>query len=366
MTPPTRRVLRGFSIDEDGAGESPAPRRVRTRSQIMKGEGKRPPAKVELKLLAHNPFNPRDELTEIEETAESLRAKGQIQPVTVARREAFLAAHPGREEEIGDAEYVVIDGNRRLAAAHLAGLAELRIDVNDELAASAADLLESALIANIHRVDVPPLDQAKAIQELVHVHGSQGQVAKRLGKTPAWVSQRLALLELTPDLQEKVETGELKVEPARRIGRLPKEQQAAAAAEVINAVKAPRQRSGRQAPKEESTGAVNAVNTLGSGARSEVADRSTVNGVNAPVLGEDTATSGAAAVNAVNGEGASGSGRRELVIPAESPAEVVEALAAQLPPADLVAVAELLVDRVGGASRGAVASGADGETGGPC
>ncbi|WP_443333053.1 hypothetical protein [Streptomyces sp. AA0539] len=50
------------------------------------------------------------------------------------------------------------------------------------------------------------------------------------------MSQRLALLELTPEAQGKVETGELKVEPTRRIGRLPKEQQAAAAAETVNAV----------------------------------------------------------------------------------------------------------------------------------
>jgi ParB family chromosome partitioning protein len=89
------------------------------------------------------------------------------------------------------------------------------------------------------------MDQAKAIQELVQVHGSQGQVAKRLGKTPAWVSQRLALLELTPELQEKVEAGELKVEPARRIGRLPKDQQRAEAQKAISSVKAPRQRRRR-------------------------------------------------------------------------------------------------------------------------
>ncbi|MFD7001045.1 hypothetical protein ACFWA5_33480 [Streptomyces mirabilis] len=63
---------------------------------------------------------------------------------------------------------------------------------------------------------------AKAIRELVQVHDSQGQVAKRLGKAPAWVSQRLALLELTPAPPETVEAGGLKVEPARRIGRRPK------------------------------------------------------------------------------------------------------------------------------------------------
>ncbi|MEV2235425.1 ParB/RepB/Spo0J family partition protein [Streptomyces phaeochromogenes] len=263
-----QRVTRGFSMNEgEPGGEQESPRRVRTRSQIMKGEGKRPPASVELKLLAHNPFNPREELTNVEETADSLRAKGQIQPVTVARRAAFLAAHPGQEDALGEAEYVVIDGNRRLAAAHLAGLKELRIDVNDDLAASAADILESALIANVHREDVPPLDQAKAIQELVKVHGSQGEVARRLGKTPPWVSQRMALLELTPELQEQVETGELKVEPARRIGRLPKKQQAGEAQKAIAAAKTPRQR--RRQPAVD-----------------EASDATTVNGVNTPATQE--------------------------------------------------------------------------------
>ncbi|MEU2770790.1 ParB/RepB/Spo0J family partition protein [Streptomyces diastaticus] len=239
MTPPTKRITRGFSID-DGPDSKSAPRRVRTRQQIMNGEGKRPPAAVPLSVLAHNPFNPRDELTELEETAASLVEKGQVQPVAVVRRAAFLTAHPGRDEEIGSAEYVVIDGNRRLAAASVAGLAELRIDVNDDLAASAEDMLESALIANIHRVDVPPLDQAKAIQDLLGKHGSQEKVAKRLGKSGAWVSQRLALLGLTEDLQEKVESGELTVKDGRRIGRLPAGQQRNEAAAALNRVKAPR------------------------------------------------------------------------------------------------------------------------------
>jgi ParB family chromosome partitioning protein len=261
MTPPQQRVTRGFSIDDEGQDSKPAPRRVRTRQQIMNGEGKRPPESVELKLLAHNPFNPRDVLTELKETAESLKEKGQIQPVAVVRRAAFLSVHPDQEPWLGEAEYVVIDGNRRLAAAGVAGLERLRIDVNDDLAASAENLLESALIANVHRVDVPPIDQAKALRGLVKVHGSQGKVAKRLGKTPAWVSQRLALLELTPELQKKVEAGELKVEPARRIGRMPKSRQAAAAKETINAVNTPRQRSPRRVLKvRDGDETINAVN----------------------------------------------------------------------------------------------------------
>ncbi|MEU4655051.1 ParB/RepB/Spo0J family partition protein [Streptomyces sp. NPDC023723] len=259
MTPPTQRVTRGFSIDEDSPDAKPAPRRIRTRQQIMNGEGKRPPAAVPLSVLAHNPLNPRDELTEIEETAASLKEKGQLQPVAVVRRAAFLTAHPSREEEIGAAEYVVIDGNRRLAAASVAGLAELRIDVNDDLAASAEDMLESALIANVHRVDVPPLDQAKAIQELLSKHGSQEKVAKRLGKSGAWVSQRLALLGLTEDLQEKVESGELTVKDGRRIGRLPADQQRTEATAALNRVKTPRKPRSKEASVPPAESAASAI-----------------------------------------------------------------------------------------------------------
>ncbi|NEA46874.1 ParB/RepB/Spo0J family partition protein [Streptomyces sp. SID10815] len=325
---PQERVTRGFTLDEDGQ-DSPkeAPRRVRTRQQIINGEGKRPPASVPLAELAHNPFNPRDEYTEIEETAESLRVRGQIQPVTVARRAAFLAAHPDQEHKIGAAEYVVIDGNRRLKAAGAAGLAELRIDVNDDLAATAADILESALIANVHRVDVPPLDQARAIQQLVDVHGSQGKVAKRLGKTPAWVSQRLALLELTPELQTAVEAGELKVEPARRIGRLPKEQQAPAAQEIMAASKAPRQRAPRRRLGDENGGqSVNGVNGPDAAAAPPAVPQQTVNGVNTPAVAPAP------------------SGPTSIVISGASPASIVAALKEHLSPQDLTAVTELLVE----------------------
>ncbi|MFJ6053658.1 ParB/RepB/Spo0J family partition protein [Streptomyces sp. NPDC092307] len=251
MTPPTQRVTRGFNIDDDGTESSSAPRRIRTRQQIMAGEGKRPPASVPLSDLAHNPFNPREELTDVEETAESLRERGQLQPLAVVRTAAFLGVHGDQAETIGDAAYVVIDGNRRLAAARVAGLAELRIDVNDALATSAEDILESALIANIHRVDVPALDQARSIQGLVAKHGSQGKVARRLQKSEAWVSQRLALLELPADLQAKVDSGDLPVKHARRIGRLPADQQHAEAEKALNPVKAPRKARGSSAPAEQ-------------------------------------------------------------------------------------------------------------------
>ncbi|WCD91350.1 Chromosome-partitioning protein Spo0J (plasmid) [Streptomyces xanthophaeus] len=279
-----------------------------------------PPSEVPIEALAHNPFNLREELTELEEMAQSLTARGQLQPLAVATRMAFMEAHPGQTDGLGRAPYVVIDGNRRLAAAQLAGLKSMHIHVNDSLATSAADILESALIANIHRVDVAPMDQARALQELVDVHGSQAQVAKRLGKTAAWVSQRLALLQLTPDLQDKVESGELKVEPARRIGRLPQEEQEAAAEATVNAVNPPRQR----------TRTVNGVNA-----------------VNAPAPAPADRSEGTEAVNGVNAVNASAPPTAaRITIAAGSPEDIANALAAQLSPDDLKAVTELLMSRI--------------------
>lgn len=267
-----------------------------------------PPSEVPIEALAHNPFNLREDLTEIDELAQSLIARGQLQPLAVATRMAFMEAHPGATDGLGRAPYVVIDGNRRLAAAQRAGLKTLHIHVNDALSASAADILESALIANVHRVDVAPMDQARALQELVDVHGSQAQVAKRLGKTAAWVSQRLSLLNLTPTLQEKVETGELKVEPARRIGRLPQEVQEAAAEETINTVNPPRQRTPHPAKPVNGVNAVNAA--------------SSPQPPNPP------------------------SPSPRITISTISPETIADALTAHLTPDDLKAVTELLMQRI--------------------
>lgn len=275
-----------------------------------------PPSEVPIDALAHNPFNLREDLTDLEELAESLTVRGQLQPLAVATRMAFMEAHPGATDGLGRAPYVVIDGNRRLAAAHLAGLKTIQIHVNDALSASAADILESALIANVHRVDVAPMDQARALQELVDVHGSQAQVAKRIGKTAAWVSQRLTLLNLTPTLQEKVETGELKVEPARRIGRLPQEAQAAAADESIKAVNPPRQRT-RPAPAASPT-----ADTTGTSA---------------------TATDGSAEAPAAAPAPAPAP---RISISTQSPETIADALTAHLTPDDLKAVTELLLARI--------------------
>ncbi|MFF1560973.1 ParB/RepB/Spo0J family partition protein [Streptomyces sp. NPDC058279] len=189
--------------------------------------------RVVLDALAHNPFNPREELKSVEDLADSLTSRGIIQPLSAVTRQAFLAAHPNHEEQIGQAAYVVVDGNRRLAAANLAGLDDVPVHVDDSLAQDADTLLETALIAAVQHENLDPLDEAKALQRLVEVHGSQRAVARALGKSSPWVTQRIALLKLTPELQEAVEDRTLPVEIARNVGQLPAQQQKSAADEAL-------------------------------------------------------------------------------------------------------------------------------------
>ncbi|MCX5078350.1 ParB/RepB/Spo0J family partition protein [Streptomyces sp. NPDC054949] len=185
--------------------------------------------RVALDALAHNPYNPREELKAVDDLADSLTSRGVIQPLAVVTRQAFLAAHPGQEDKVGAAAYIVVDGNRRLAAANLAGLDDVPVHLDDSLAEDADTLLETALTAAIQHESLDPLDEAKALERLVQVHGSQRAVARALGKSSPWVTQRIALLKLTPELQKQVEDRTLPVEIARNVGQLPAQQQQPAA-----------------------------------------------------------------------------------------------------------------------------------------
>ncbi|MFE2879639.1 ParB/RepB/Spo0J family partition protein [Streptomyces roseus] len=188
--------------------------------------------RVALEALAHNPYNPRVELRSVEDLADSLASRGVIQPLTIVTRMAFLEAHPG-QAELGRAAFVVVDGNRRLAAARLAGLDDVPVHVDDSLAESADTLLETALTAAVQHENLDPLDEAKALERLVAVHGSQRAVARALGKSSPWVTQRIALLKLTPELQAAVEDRSLPVEIARNVGQLPAQQQQDAVEEAF-------------------------------------------------------------------------------------------------------------------------------------
>lgn len=185
------------------------------------------PTEAPLSHVALNPANPRRSVDEeyINELAASMQEKGQLQPALVTSRDLFTDLHPEHSDAFAsEVRWVVIAGSQRRLAAERAELETFKFVVSTS-ATSAVDVLEDALIENIQRSNLSPLDEAYALSHLVGKHGSQNKVGKRLGKTGAWVSQRLSLLNLTPELQDALNQRALKVEDARRIGRLPAEEQ---------------------------------------------------------------------------------------------------------------------------------------------
>ncbi|NNN31856.1 ParB/RepB/Spo0J family partition protein [Streptomyces sp. S3(2020)] len=200
-------------------------------------EGVAPPSELPTDRVSLNPDNPRSSLGDLTDLAGSLKTHGQKQAITVMNRDAYVKANPAHEATLeADTTYVVIDGSSRLAAAREAGLASVKVMVSDEQGATSEELLESALVANIHRQDLEELDEARALQRLLAIHGSQTALAKRLHRSQGWVSQRLALLNLTPELQQRV--GQEPIDLLRAVGNKPAEQQE----EVLEELKAERVR----------------------------------------------------------------------------------------------------------------------------
>ncbi|WP_228982155.1 ParB/RepB/Spo0J family partition protein [Streptomyces sp. DH12] len=182
--------------------------------------------KLPVTAISLNPENPRTDLGNLTELAGSLRDHGQKTAISIMSREAYLQANPDREADLEpDTTYVVVDGSSRLAAARKAGLTEIKVMLDDELGGNSAELLESALVANIHHRQLSPLDEAQALKKLLDIHGTQDALARHLHRSQGWVSQRLTLLNLTPELQARLEAGEEKAELLRRVGNKKPEEQ---------------------------------------------------------------------------------------------------------------------------------------------
>jgi ParB family chromosome partitioning protein len=175
---------------------------------------------VSLSDLTANPRNPREDVGDL--SALSSITDIQLQPVTVVRRDAYLALYP---DDPIDTPFVVINGCRRLAAAHEFGRPELDISVNDAVARDRITLISAAIAENVDRQDFDVIEEARAVQALVEECGRADEAAERLHRTGAWVSQRLALLRLAPQLQTALRRGELAIREARTLARVPLEQQ---------------------------------------------------------------------------------------------------------------------------------------------
>jgi ParB family chromosome partitioning protein len=201
---------------------------------------------IRLENLARDPEQPRQifDAESLDRLAKSLAARGQLQPIRVRW-----------SQEQG--KYLIVAGERRWRAAMLAGMESLQaVVVERELTPS--ELLQEQLVENCLREDLQPIEQAKAFRALMDGNGwSARRVGDELHMANSTVVKALALLDLDPAVQGKVDAGELSPAAAYEVSKLEKaEDQREVAGRIVSerltrdeAAVAVREKSGR-APKE--------------------------------------------------------------------------------------------------------------------
>ncbi len=158
---------------------------------------------IPLDRIRPNQHQPRSnfDAKSLDELAQSIRVNGLIQPITVMKAE--------------DGKYMLIAGERRWRAAHFAGLIEIPALVRT---VEQDRLLELALIENIQREDLNPVEAAMAFQRLVDEHGlSHEDVAERTGKDRSTITNFLRLLRLAPLVLNELSRGNITVGHARAL-----------------------------------------------------------------------------------------------------------------------------------------------------
>ena len=181
--------------------------------------------RLPLDLLQRGKYQPRIDMRPetLAELAESIRAQGVVQPIVVR---PLGHAEPG-----GVQRYEIIAGERRWRAAQQAGLAEIPAVIRrvpDEAA------IAMALIENIQRENLNPLEEARALERLIAEFGlTHQQAAEAVGRSRVAVSNLLRLLELAPEVCERVERRELEMGHARALLGLPQRRQQAEVAALV-------------------------------------------------------------------------------------------------------------------------------------
>ncbi|MDR2646409.1 MAG: ParB/RepB/Spo0J family partition protein [Holosporaceae bacterium] len=159
--------------------------------------------KIAIDSIEKNPFQPRQTFAEdsLNSLAESIKRKGIIQPILV--------------HKLTDNSYQLIAGERRLRASKIAGLEEIPAIIADM---SKEDQLEVAILENIQREDLNPLDEAHAYKRLMdEFNHTQEELAEILGKSRSHIANMLRLLTLPEDVKKYVKTGALSFGHARAL-----------------------------------------------------------------------------------------------------------------------------------------------------
>ena len=169
-----------------------------------------------------NPDQPRHDFDEeeLQALSDSITEHGIIQPLTV--------------RELSNGYFQIIAGERRWRAARLANLSEVPVVV---IEADDKKAMELALIENLQRQDLNPVEEALGYQSLMQDHGlTQEEAAKRVGKSRPAVANALRLLGLCPEVLEKVRSGELSAGHARAVLTLKNEKKQLEATQKIIAL----------------------------------------------------------------------------------------------------------------------------------
>jgi ParB family chromosome partitioning protein len=169
------------------------------------------PIEVDVDRLAPNQFQPRSRMESagLDDLARSIKSNGVIQPIIVRK--------------IGD-RFQIIAGERRWRAAKMAGLLRVPIVVRDVAPGRESSLLEMALIENLQREDLNPIEEAVAYRRLMEeFQMTQDAVAAAVGKDRATVANTIRLLKLPDEVQAEVASGSLSMGHARALLALEKE-----------------------------------------------------------------------------------------------------------------------------------------------
>ena len=180
------------------------------------------PVEIDIDRLAPNDFQPRAHADDarLEELTRSIKSNGIIQPIVV--------------RQLGD-RFQIIAGERRWRAAMRAGLTRVPVVVRDVAPGQERSLLEMALIENIQREDLNPIEEAQAYRRLADdFQLKQDQIADAVGKDRTSVANTLRLLKLPDEVRAEVVAGTLSMGHARALLALPTEaEQRRAARDVI-------------------------------------------------------------------------------------------------------------------------------------
>lgn len=175
--------------------------------------------KLKVDQLQAGVYQPRSNFDQqaLEELADSIKAQGLVQPIIV--------------RSLAENSYEIIAGERRWRAAKIAGLQEIPAIVRE---ADEQQVLAMALIENIQREDLNPLEEAIALQKLIKEFGiTQQEAAEAVGKSRSSVTNLLRLLKLPEAIQESLQTGTLSMGHVRVLVNLPAAAQTSLATKAI-------------------------------------------------------------------------------------------------------------------------------------